>query len=194
MKIQPLAFETQDQLVDLLINYLDALPGHLRLLEKELQTDYGSVALALDQGGRLVVLLASLEQDDSALVRVLATRGWLKRHRHLFERLFQKKGSELSSEIRLLLIAPGFSREMEDAVKGTQLDVELYRFRALNVDRQVALLLDPVFHSEPRPRVSPKTKKLPGIRNTPRGPSPGTGGVTLSDEEKRYFSVVDSSN
>ncbi len=190
MKIQPFTIETQDQLVDLLLAYLDAVPGNLKLLEKELQTDYGSVALALDQDGRLVVLLPSLAQDDSALVRILATRGWLKRHRHLFERLFQKKGSELSDEIRLLLLAPGFSREMEDAVKGTQLNVELYRFRALVVNRQAALFLDPLFHSEPREVVPSKKEKPPGNRVPP----PETGGVTLSAAEKSFFSITEPSN
>ncbi|HSG04830.1 MAG TPA: hypothetical protein VLB09_00375 [Nitrospiria bacterium] len=190
MKIQPVSIENQYQLIELLFTYLDTLPGHPKLLEKELKTDGGSVALAIDQEGRLAVLLPSLEQDDSALVRILAARSWLRRHRDLMERLFPKKGSDFSDEIRLLLLAPSFSREMENAVEEIQPGLELHRFKALDVNRQTALFIEPVFPSKPPKKAPSKEERSPKQRVSP----PETGRVTLSAEEKRFFSVAESSN
>ncbi|HEY5648250.1 MAG TPA: hypothetical protein VLB09_02145 [Nitrospiria bacterium] len=183
MKIQTVPLHSQEELEAYFLSSIETLPGEPRLLEKSLKTDFGPVALGADGEGRLCVLLTTLAQDDSALVRILAIEGWLKRNRQLIERTFEDKAVDFEKAFRLVLAAPGFSGEIEEAVRQIPTGVELVRYRAVSVNRQVGLFLDSLFQekaSGPSGENSPPASKMKPEK------APDVG---LTDEENRFFSV-----
>lgn len=185
MKIQTVQIHSQKELEEIFLNSIEGLPGEPRLIEKSLETDYGCVSLGADEKARLAVFFPTLNRDDGALVRLLAIEGWLKRHCKLLERLFQKKAADLSKEFRLILVAPEFSRELEEAARGIRRGLELYRYRAVNVNRQVALFLDPLFQENGSRVPESKPSSVSKIKQE----SASTGNVRLTSEEKQFFSV-----
>ena len=179
MKLQPFTLRDKTLLGEMILKQLEGLKGQIELLEQALSSEYGPLCLGFDRDGRYVMLIFSIDEDDSMVVEALAQLGWMTRNRSLMERLYSRKWNPSSASPRIILIAPSFSRASQEAVGYIEPEIEFYRFRALEVNQEQVLLLDPVKRSEP---LSPEP--APSQCATPL---PGLTAVELSKAERRFF-------
>lgn len=179
MKLHRISLHDPAALQKMILTQLDDLTGELELLESGLSSESGPLCLAIDQDRRFVLLISTVQEDDAILVRALGQIGWLNRHQSLLVRLFSKRGMESSQSPRVVLIAPGFSSVFQEAVSLVGLDIELYQYRALEFERQQALLLDPV--GIPRRRAGQPAVSVSAV------PSDPSSRIALTDAERNFF-------
>jgi len=182
MKLHRITLQDNAVLQKMVLAQLDDLAGEIELLESGLSSESGPLCLAIDQDRRFVLLIATVQDDDAILVRALGQIGWLNRHHALLVRLFSKRGVESSQMPRAVLIAPGFSSTLHEAVGLVGLDIELYQYRAVEFERQQALLLDPV--GVPRRRTGQPAVSIPVI------PPDSSSRIALTDAERNFFEGV----
>ena len=179
MKLNRISLPDNAALQKMILAQLDELPGGIELLESGLSSESGPLCLATDQERHFVLLISSVQEDDAILVKALGQIGWLNRHQTLLVRLFSKRGLESSRSTRLVIVAPAFSTVLQEAVALVGLDIELYQYRALEIERQQTLLLDPVW--VPRRSAGQPNISVPG--KSPNAPS----SMALTDAEQNFF-------
>jgi hypothetical protein len=179
MKLHRVFLQDNAVLQKMILAQLDDLGEEIELLESGLSSESGPLCLAIDEEGRFVLLIPTVQEDDAILVKALGQMSWLNRHQSLLARLFSKRGVESSQSPRVVLIAPGFSSVFQEAVAMTGLDIELYQYRALEFERQQTLLLDPV--GVPRRRAGQPAASVSVI---PLDPS---SRIALTDAERNFF-------
>ena len=179
MKLQSFILRDKNLLGDMILKQLDCLKGQVQALERAFSSEHGPLCLGVDREGRYVVIIFSIDEDDSLVVEALGQLGWIVRNRSLMERLYGQKAHLSSASPRIVLISPSFSRATQEAISYIETKIELYRFRALEVNQERVLLLEPVLRSERPPvEVAPHTSVSPPS-NLPA--------VELSEAEMRFF-------
>jgi hypothetical protein len=133
-----------------------------------------------------VLLVSTVQEDDSILVKALGQIGWLNRHQALLVRLFSKHGVESTQCARVVLVAPAFSSIMQEAVVSAGLDIELYQFHALEFERHQTLLLDSVGGG--RRRAVQSAAFIPAMP-----PDPSLG-IALTEAERKFFEDASPKN
>ncbi|MBI3995929.1 MAG: hypothetical protein HY349_08140 [Nitrospirae bacterium] len=179
MKLQRISLQENADLQKLILAQLQELAGGIELLEPGLSSEAGPLCLGMDEERRWVVLISSIEENDAMLVRALGQMNWVVRHQSLLVRLFPKRGVGTSRPPRAVLIAPSFSSVLQEAVAFMGQDIDLYQYRALEIDRQKTLLFDPASVFRPRPPAS-----VVSVSVIPRDSSPR---LQLSDAERSFF-------
>jgi hypothetical protein len=186
MKLQRISLQDRALLQKLVLGQLHDLDGGINLLDADLSSDAGPVCLAIDEEGRLVFLIFSVNEDDAILVKVLGQLNWAVRHQSLLARAFSNSGVVSSQSPRALLIAPSYSAVFKQAVTFLGQDIELHQYQALELDGQRVLLLDPV--------VVPPRKKAPPILSASVRPPVSSSHIELTDEERNFFEGTSPQN
>jgi hypothetical protein len=179
MKLQRIVVQDNAALQKLVLAHLQDLAGKIELLEEDLGTPSGPLCLGVDEERRLVLLISSIVEDDAILLKALGQLNWVVRHHSLLVRLYNKPGGEFSPSPRAILIAPSFSATLRDTVPFIAFDIELYEYRAVELNHERALLLDPVLFSG-RKMTSPTASVSPESKDS-------SSKVQLTDTERKFF-------
>lgn len=179
MKLQRISPQDRGLLQKLVLAQLHDLGGNINLLEADLSSDAGPLCLGIDEDGRLVLLISTVHEDDSILVKALGQLNWAVRHRSLLSRAFSNSGVVSSQSPRAVVIAPSYSTVLMQAVASLGQDIELHQYHALELDGQRALLLDPVH--------VPRRKKAPPAVSPSAGPPVASSHIELTEEERNFF-------
>jgi hypothetical protein len=179
LKLQRISLSDPLLLRKLVLDQINELPGRVELLEENLTSESGPLCLGIDEESRLVLIHTTVHEDTAILVKVLSQMKWMVRYHALLSRAFSNQGATSSQSPRAVLIAPSFSIPLMDAVAYTGADIELHRYQALEIDRQTALLLDPVWIPQIR-----KNKPAVPISSTPPSVS---SRIELTNEERNFF-------
>lgn len=167
MKLCPVTLEEDRLLEKLVLEQLDGLAGKIQLLDQALGSEAGPICLGMDEDRCFAVLIFSIHEDDSTVIKALAQVGWIYSNRSLLARLYNQQGIDAELKPRIILIAPSFSKALKSAVPYIGLDVELYRYRALEVNHERGLLLDPIMISEKRSPVRDAAAKPKAVVEAP---------------------------
>lgn len=151
MKVRVILIENLLILQELVLNQLEAIPGQIRVLETDIQTESGPVILGLDREGRLAVLTMSLVQEEDLLSRLVGIYGWVLQNLSVLSRFYAKRGLDSTRVPRIIAIAPEFPQAVMDGIAHLAFTVELYRYRGLEVNGERALLLEPLAGQVPEP-------------------------------------------
>lgn len=186
MKLQRILLQDGALLQKLVLSQLHDLDGKIDLLDTHLSSEAGPLCLGIDEDRRFVLLISTVKEDDSILVKVLGQLNWVARYHSLLARAFSNPGGVPPPPPRAVLVAPSFSSVFKEAVTFLGLDIELHQFHALEFDRQMTLLFDPV-------RVSHRSKAQPTI-SAPVRPTASSSQIELTDEERSFFEESVSKN
>ncbi len=133
------------------------IPG-LRVVETDFAVPGRGVqaAMAVDAGGRCVLVEFYREKVTRISDDLLARIAWFEENRSLLPRLFPDSGMNPTSTPGVLLLAPAFSESVRRTATGTRLaDIQLLRIQFLGTETSRGFFLeDPVFPD----RVSPLTE------------------------------------
>lgn len=181
MNLHEISIQDRSALEKLILSNLGALSGEIEILESGLMSEHGLVCLAVDKNRRCLLLSFSTEEDDSLLVRALGQLSWIAEHRPLLTRVFCSTGVDFEQCPKIILISPAFSKALLEAPAYLNIDVNLYRFRALKSDREQAILFEavppisrkPAFSFEPAPAYD--------------RPGDSSKSVQLTEMERRFF-------
>jgi hypothetical protein len=179
LKLQRISLTDPLLLRKLVLDQINELPGRVELLEENLASESGPLCLGIDEERRLVLIHTTVHEDTAILVRVLSQMKWMVRSHALLSRVFSNQGVASPQTPRAVLIAPSFSTPFMDAVTYTGADIELHRYQALEIDRQTALLLDPVWIPQDR-------KPKPAVPISTVAPSVSSR-IELTNEERSFF-------
>lgn len=180
IKLQRISVQDPVKLQELVVAYSETLPGKVKIMDVGLPTEAGPLNLAMDDGGRLVVLLFSTSMDDSQLLRAMAQTAWVANHAALLNRVYGKRGADTTRVPRSIIIGPRFSAALQETAARMVSGVELYEYRALVVNGEHAVLFDSILQSYSDASVFAE-----------EGQSTSTGsqevGVDLTREEASFF-------
>jgi hypothetical protein len=179
MKLHRISVQDNTVLQTMVLSQLQDLAGGIELLEPGLSSEAGPLCLAIDPERHFVLLIPVVHEEDALLVRALAQMSWVHRHQSLLVRLFPKRGLEPARPTRAVLIAPGFSAALQQAVSLINLDVELVQYRALEFGQQKMLMFEPVG--------VPRRKAVPAVAAAPVLPLDSRSHMALSDAERDFF-------
>jgi len=179
MKLQRIVLQDNEVLQKLVLAQLQDLAGKIEVLEEDLGSPPGPLCLGVDEDRRFVLLISSIVEDDAILLKALGQLNWVVRHHSLLVRLYNKAGGEFSPSPRAVLIAPSFSATLREIVPFIAFDIELYEYRAVELNHERALLLDPVLFSG-RKMTSPTASVSPDSKDS-------SSKVQLTDTERRFF-------
>ncbi|HTN42954.1 MAG TPA: hypothetical protein VMN77_04065 [Nitrospiria bacterium] len=179
MKLQRIVLQDNAALEKLLLAQLQDLGGKIDLLERELGSDAGPLCLGVDEERRFVLLIFSIAEDDALLIKTLGQLKWVIRHHPLLARLFNKPGVEFSPSPRAILVAPSFTTTLQESIAFIAFDIELYEYRAVELNHERALLLDPVSFTG-RKSNSPAAS----VSSASQDPS---SKAQLTDTERKFF-------
>lgn len=179
MKLQRISLSDPLLLRKLVLDQIVELPGRVELLEEDLASESGSLCLGIDEERRFVLIHTTVHEDTAILAKVLGQMKWMVRNHALLSRAFSGQGAASPHSPRVVWIAPSFSTPLMDAVAYTGADIELHRYQALEIDRQTALLLDPVWIPQAR-------KSKPAVPISAVSPSVSSR-IELTNEERNFF-------
>jgi hypothetical protein len=179
MKLQRIVLQDNTVLQKLVLAQLQDLAGKVEALEEDFGSPSGPLCLGVEEERRFVLLISSVVEDDSILLKALGQLNWVVRHHSLLVRLFNKSGGEFSPSPRAILIAPSFSETLRETVPFIAFDIELYEYRAVELNHERALLLDPVLFSG-RKMASPPASFSPVTKDP-------SSKVQLTDTERKFF-------
>ena len=168
-----------------------AVPG-LRLLAEGLTgADAPIDFVALEPGGRVVLILVGDRGEDLELVgRGLAQRAWVTARIGDWIQLAPNLGLRPDSEVRVLLLCPSHSAETRAAVRAVGPEVmALAIYRCVENGADFQLLVEHVVADEPEASAA---APQPGPRGAPAATAPFRTGLTdadlgLTPEERREF-------
>jgi hypothetical protein len=152
MKLRLTTITDYPILRDLVRSQADSLHGHVRILEKEIPTDWGPVMLGMDGEGRPVVVMLSLNRDDDIMVRLIGIYRWTHQSMPLLIRFCAKGWLDTTKVPRFIVIVPGLSQAYQDGKGLLSFAVETYVWRGIDADGELYAILEPI--GEPLPRLS----------------------------------------
>jgi len=129
-------------LQDLTLQHLDSIDEGLQAIETGVKTEWGLLVFALDREGRLVILLIDAAQDDALLSRLIGIYGWVSRTVPLLNRYYAKRGLNGRKVPKVVVIAPDFSRTVEDGLAYLSFQVDAYRQRCIEINGERSLLIE----------------------------------------------------
>ncbi|MBI2810908.1 MAG: hypothetical protein HYX67_08785 [Candidatus Melainabacteria bacterium] len=179
MQLQRIVLQDNTALQKLVLTQLQDLAGKIELLEQDLGSQSGPLCLGVDEERRFVLLISSIVEEDAILLKALGQLNWIVRHHSLRVRLFNKQGVEFSPSPRATLIAPSFSTTLQETIAFIAFDIDLYEYRAVELNHERGLLLDPVLISG-RKMTSPTASASPVFQDS-------SSKVQLTDTERKFF-------
>jgi hypothetical protein len=142
--------------------------------------------LAVDATGRPVIIDVTPQARDDLLVESLAHLRWFHHYRHQMVPLLSDRIKDLMVKPRLVLVAPDFSTDCQEAVATLEnIPVDLFRLRLLQSENEEGLLIEPVLSStqkEPSEERPAEKISLPSLM------------IPLDEEEIAVFMKMKSSS
>jgi hypothetical protein len=143
----PAAALGKEELIQLLNANTAALESGLRAVDRALHCDPSLTIdlLAVDSLGQLVVIALEAAPDDGLLLRAISQYDWILGHVPLLRKLYQGQVINFSSQPRVFLVAPEFSRQLSCAAHRIQAPrIGCYRYRAIASPSGRAVLFEGV--------------------------------------------------
>ena len=144
MKLRTAEIRELSVLQALIRNQAECIQGEVRILEKEIPTDYGPVMLGMDGEGRPVIIVASLGQEDGVLSRLIGIYRWTHQSMPLLIRFCAKGWLDGSKVPRVIAIISGYSRSVQEGIGLLAFSVEAYIWRGLEINGELNVLLEPI--------------------------------------------------
>jgi len=126
---------SEQQLEDLVRRNTSLIEDGLIYVDHQKQTAGGRLdVLMVDSGKSLVVAELKVIEDDGMLLQGLDYYDYVSEHVESFARLYKTPEIEPTQPVRLLLIAPSFSKTLVNRCKWLNLSVSLFRFSCVKFE------------------------------------------------------------
>ena len=144
MKISRVPLQELSLLQDLIRAHVETAEDRVRILEKVIPTEWGSIMLGIDHQGRPVIILPCLNRESNLLSQLIGVYGWLSRSMPLLTRFCAKGWLDGAKVPRVMVLAPGYSSTVLDGFALLSFTVEAYQWRALEISGELNLYIEPI--------------------------------------------------
>lgn len=163
MPVKKIDLREKDELEPLLVAAPEYLEAGMRIVTHQLTTPTGPLdILVVDEDGALAVIELKNEivDGEGQLLQALRYYDWCFENRAWLASAYKNKGIDPQKEPRLILVAPDFSNALTRLAKYLAVEVELFRYQAIELpDGQKDLVCSQVFYDE-RPEL-PRISTIP---------------------------------
>ncbi len=129
-------------LQELVVQRMGVIEGHVQILGIGINTEWGRVMIGRDLKGRPVVLLLNVIRDKGLLLSVIGLYAWIKGIMPLLSGFYTKEGLDATRAPRIIVIAPGYSKAVVEGIKYLAFEVELYLYRAAEIEGELSIVLE----------------------------------------------------
>jgi hypothetical protein len=143
--LHPSTAVNRDVLISLLSRNAAVLEEGLRVIDASVPCHpFGPIDLvALDNSGRLSILIVKTIQDNESLLRGIAHFDWLARNMPIVKRMYRGRRINFSAPPRLFLVAPGFSPLLQCvAQRSATPEVCCFQYRAIEMPDGIGILFE----------------------------------------------------
>lgn len=154
-----------EKLRDIILKNPEYLQSNLSFIDSQLGIqDEGIIDfLATDTDGKMVIVNFDVKENNNLLICALSQMQWVSKNKNLLKRLFFSENLDFSRQPKIILIAPSFSKELEQAARELfSLDLKFIKYQYMITKGEEAILFEDVFDNRygqgiSQPRV-PQTK------------------------------------
>ena len=170
MLIKKIELKEKEELEPLLVAAPEHLETGMRVVAHQVTTPTGPLdILAVDDEGALAVveLKNEVDEGEAQLLQALRYYDWCFENRAWLANAYRNKGIDPHKEPRLILVAPDFSDSLKRLAKYLTIEVELFRYQAIEMpDGQRDIVCNQVFYEErpELPRISTITQSVERIK------------------------------
>jgi len=129
-------------LQELVVQRMGHIEGHVQILGIGINTEWGRVMIGRDLIGRPVVLLLNVIRDKGLLLSVIGLYAWIKGIMPLLSGFYTKEGLDATRVPRIIVIAPGYSKAVVEGIEYLAFEVELYLYRAVEIEGELSIVLE----------------------------------------------------
>lgn len=174
MRIRAIPIREPAIFEQLVLQQIDSIEEKIEILERGIDTQWGSVTLALDSSKCLLMIFVSPVQQDDLISRLISLHRWLSASKPLINRFYGKKGLDPSKEVRTLAFSQGFSEAVREGKNSFTFPVEFYQCRGVEVNGDQGVLIE--------------SNKGQAVENSTSEPArPRVGHPNLTEAEVRFF-------
>lgn len=154
--VKKIEIKEREELEPILVANPEVLEEGLRIVTHQLTTPTGPLdILAVDEEGALVVIELKNEVDEKEdqLLQAIRYYDWCFENRSWLAHAYKEKSIDPQKDPRLVLVAPDFSESLKRLAKYLAVEVELYRYQAIELPTgERAVICNQSFYEE-RPEV-----------------------------------------
>jgi hypothetical protein len=144
---------SERELEDLIRRAPELIEEGLRYIEHQRMTDRGPLdVLMVDSGGALVVAELKVGEDDTMLVQGIDYYDYVSRNVEAISRMYGKFEPDPTQDVRLFLIAPGFSTTLMNRCKWIDIPISLFQFKCIRFEDSQEVT--PIFYEVTLPTIS----------------------------------------
>ena len=162
MRLRKIELTEKDELEPILISNPEIIEEGLFIVGHQITTPTGPLdILAADEEGTLVLIELKNDfiDDEKPLLQALRYYDWCIENRAWIAHSFKDKKLNPQKEPRLMIIAPEYSESLKRLAKYLSIEVELFRYQAVELpSKEKTVICDQVFYEE-RPEI-PKISTL----------------------------------
>lgn len=162
MPVKKIEIKEKEELEPLLVATPEHLEPGMRVVAHQVTTPTGPLdILAVDEEGALAVveLKNEVDEGEGQLLQALRYYDWCFENRACLANAYRNKGIDPHKEPRLILVAPEFSERLKRLCEYLAVDVDLFRYQAVELpDGQRDIVCNQVFYEE-----RPELPKIPTI-------------------------------
>lgn len=141
---------SEQQLEDLVRQYVDKLEDGLRYVGHQRITDSGRLdVLFVDSGHSLVLAELKVVEDDGMLFQAIDYCDYVSSNLEAFARLYNAFSIDPTQPVRLFLIAPSFSQSLINRCKWIDIPISLFSYKCIKLDSSAEII--PVFSEQTIP-------------------------------------------
>ncbi len=141
---------SEQQLEDLVRQYVDSLEDGLRYVSHQRFTDTGRLDVLLaDSGHSLVLTELKVVEEDAMLFQAIDYYDYVSSHLEAFARLYSAFSIDPTQPVRLFLIAPSFSQSLITRCKWIDVPISLFAYKCIRLDGSSEII--PVFSEQTIP-------------------------------------------
>src|SRR6185436_2109744 len=141
---------SEQQLEDLVRQYVETLEEGLRYVSHQRVTGSGRLdVLLVDSGNALVLAELKVVEDDGMLFQALEYYDYISSHVEALARLYNSFSIDPTQQVRLFLIAPTFSQSIIACCKWVDAPISLFSYRNIMLEGSSDII--PVFSEQTIP-------------------------------------------
>jgi hypothetical protein len=152
MSIKKIEIKEKEELEPLLVANPEYLETGMKVVAHQVTTPTGPLdILAVDDDGALVIieLKNEVDEEEAQLLQGLRYYDWCFENRAWLANAYRNKGIDAQKEPRLILVAPDFSDSLKRLAKYLTLEIEIFRYQAIEMpDGQRDIVCNQVLYEE----------------------------------------------
>jgi len=154
--VKKIDIKEKEELEPILVANPELLEEGMKIIAHQLTTPTGPLdILAVDEEGALAVveLKNEIDEKENQLLQAIRYYDWCFENRAWLANAYKGKGIDPQKDPRLILVAPDFSESLKRLAKFLSIEVELYRYQAIELPTGEKTIICNQLFFEERPEV-----------------------------------------